>query len=480
MMTTKKKMAFKYRAYPTRSQQTYFDETIHSCWWFYRFVLHHYEDDHKIAKKSYYDEEFSWYENRAYHPYWYRDIPKTKIKRILNKKTGMYEEKIVKNLPRIPNECYILGSPLRHQGTGNTSTYKLLQKIRDFAPQFSRYNLPRNKFTQVNSRYNLPNIPAVVMQEVLERVAHAFDKFWKEGGGYPNYPKERNYRSVTWTSGITIYKEEGLIKLSRMPGLLQIVYHTPIKGVIKRANVSKDILGQYYVSLMCEFAEEPEVLSGKGVVGIDMNIKAIDFSTRSFITLSTGEKIDIPRWYTEATEKLTKIQHAISKCSPGSDEWRKHNRHLKHLYENVSNKKKNWLNCLTARLSREFEYVVIEDLDLTTFHKKRKNPEEVPDMQLASERGVRKAWTETPFGEFKRQLGYKMGGRLIAVNPAYTSQTCNKCGYRNTELTLADRAWKCPKCGSELDRDINAAVNIRNAGLAFISSSIKKQEENNN
>jgi putative transposase len=438
-MTTKK-MAFKYRAYPTRSQQTYFEETIHSCWWFYRFVLHHYEDDYKTAKKNFHDSIGTWYScNSAYHPNWFRGAT---IK------------------PKIPKECYPLGAPLRHQGAGDTSTYKLLQKAREARP-------------------HLKDIPAVVMQEVLERVAHAFDKFWKEGGGYPNYPKERNYSSVTWTSGISIYKEEGLVKLSRMPGLLQIVYHTPIKGVIKRANLSKDILGQYYISIMCEFSEESVSVDGAAVVGIDMNIKAVDLSTRSFITLSTGEKVDIPRWYTEATEKLTKIQRAISKCSLGSDEWRKHNRHLKHLYESVDNKKKYWLHNLTARLSREFKYVVIEDMNLTGFHKKRKNPEEVPDMQLAGERGIRKAWTETPFGEFKRQLGYKMGRRLIAVNPAYTSQTCSICGTRNAELTLDDRVWKCPKCGSELDRDVNAAVNIRDAGLTFISSSIKKQEEKN-
>lgn len=435
-MTTTK-MAFKYRVYPTRSQERYIDECIHSCWWFYRYILHQYEDDYKQAKINYQKEVLSYYDlNIAYHPLWFRIEP-GKVK--------------------IPKEFYPLGAPIRHQGVGILSTYKFLQKARMERP-------------------HLKNIPAVTMQEVLERVAHAFDKFWKEGSGYPNYPKERNYKSVTWTSGIEMFPNN-LLKISKLPGLLKIVYHRPIKGKIKRANISKDILGRYYVSLMCEFSEEKENVVKEHIVGIDMNIKAIDESSRSFITLSTGEKIDIPRWYTQYEEKLANVQRKIAKTELGSKEWRKYNRWIKHIYDDIQNKKDYWLHNITHRLSSEFDYVVIEDMNLTGFHKKRGKPEEATDMELAGDRGQRKAWTETPFGEFKRQLGYKMGARLIAVNPAYTSQTCNTCGKRKEDLTLSDREWECPSCGKVLDRDINAAKNIRDAGLVFINKSIKKQEE---
>jgi putative transposase len=436
-MTTVK-MAFKYRAYPSKSQQKFLDECIHSCWWFYRYVLHNYEDDYKSAKKNYQEQVLSYYDlNIAYHPNWFRREP-GKVK--------------------IPKEFYPLGAPIRHQGKGELSTYKLLQRARA-------------------DRIHLQNVPAIVMQEVLERVAHAFDKFWKEGGGYPNYPKERNYSSVTWTGtgNVKLYKDEQLLKLSGFPGLLKIVYHRPAQGTIKRANVSMDSLGRYYVSLMCEF-ESVEKPNGEDIVGIDMNIKAIDETSRSFIALSNGEKVDIPRWYTQSQEQLAKIQRKIAKVQIGSERWRKYNRHLKHLYEDVDNKKKEWLHQLTHRLSSEFGYVVIEDLTLTGFHKKKKRSEEVDNMVLAADRGVRKAWTETPFGEFVRQLDYKMGNRLVRVNPAYTSKKCNVCGKINGYLTLSDREWVCP-CGAHLDRDINAAINIRNDGIVFINESIKRQEE---
>jgi putative transposase len=432
-------MAFKYRAYPSKPQQKFLDECIHSCWWFYRYVLHNYEDDYRSAKKNYQEQVLSYYDlNVAYHPNWFRREP-GKVK--------------------ILKEFYPLGAPIRHQGKGELSTYKLLQKARA-------------------DRKHLNVVPAIVMQEVLERVSHAFDKFWKEGGGYPNYPKDRNYSSVTWTgtNNAKLYKDEQLLKLSRLPGLLKIIYHRPIKGTIKRVNVSKDGLGQYYVSIMCEFVED-EKPQGVDVVGIDMNIKAIDETSRSFIALSNGEKVDIPRWYTQSQERLAKIQRKIAKVETGSERWRKYNRHLKHLYEDVDNKKKEWMHQLTHRLSTEFKHVVIEDLTLTGFHKKKKHSEEVDNMVLAADRGVRKAWTETPFGEFKRQLEYKIGDRLIRVNPAYTSNRCNSCGAINESLTLSDREWVCQKCGVKLDRDINAAINIKNDGLVFIRESIKRQEE---
>jgi len=472
--------AFKFRVYPNSVQKRFFDESIQACWWFYRYVLHHYEDDYKTAKKNFERDILSHYTSGNYQVDWEDVDPRLHFARFHFKKRKVVRRDYYNKNKEvrseilkitIPNECYFLGSPLRHQGVGKTSTYKLLQKVRSNTPTFSRYNLP-NRLSMVNSQVNLSIIPATVMQEVLERVAHAFNKFWKEGGGYPNYPKERDYSSITWTgaSSIELFKKESLLKLSKLPGLLEISYHRPIQGTIKRANISRDILGQYYVSLMCDF-EEIQEKCGVGVIGIDMNIKQIDKDSRSFIALSDGRKIDIPRWATQFEDELAKKQRAVSKCVLKSEDWVRQDRKVKHLHEKIQNKKNDWLHHITFDLSQKYEYVVIEDMDLTKFHKKRTNPEEIDNMQLAGERGQRKGWTEASHGEFKRQLAYKFGDRLIKINPAYTSKTCNSCGLINNELTLGDRVWKCP-CGAEHDRDINAAINIRNAGLL-----IKNQQE---
>ena len=432
------KMAFKFRIYPSRPQIQYLNDCIRSCWWFYRYVLHHYEDDYKYAKQEYGKHVLSWYYgNVAYHPYW-------------------LQVKITKS--KIPKDCYLLGAPIRHQGIGVLSTYKLLQRVRRERPY-------------------LMNIPAIVLQEVLERVAHAFDKFWKEGGGYPNYPKEKSYNSVTWTDSdnIKLYTESSaLLRLSKVPGLIKITLHRVPPGKIKRVTISKDILGQFYASIVCEYGKEPEPARENNIIGIDMNIKAIDDDSRSFIAMSDGTKVDIPRWYSLCLKKLAKLQRDVAKCERGTHDWYRANRRVKHLYEDVQNKRNEWLHKLTANLKKTFTHVVIEDMTLTGFHKKKNRSEPVDNMQLAADRGVRKAWTETPFGEFKRLLKYKIGDGLICVDPKYTSKTCNVCGFVNEDLTLSDREWACPKCKTQHDRDVNAAINIRNRGIVFLKGPIKR------
>jgi len=433
-MTTTK-MAFKYRAYPTRSQERYIDECIHSCWWFYRYVLHQYEDDYKQAKANYQKEVLSYYDlNVAYHPFWFRREP-GKVK--------------------IPKEFYPLGAPICHRGKGIFSTRQLLKVLRRDQPQFRK-------------------ISSDVMEDVLDRVNGAFNKFWKNNSGYPHYPKEKDYCSITWIDGrtgkIKLFENDNLLKLSKISAPIKIKYHRPIKGKIKRANVLKDILGRYYVSLVCEFDDvKQKNVNEESIIGIDMNIKAIDESLRSFITLSTGEKIDVPRWYTQYEEKLIKIRRMISETKFGSNKWKKYNRLLKHIYDNIKNKRNYWLHNLTRKLENKYDYIIIEDMDLTKFYRKRDNPEEATDMELANDRSHRKAWNETPFGNFKRYLGYKMGNKLIAVNPAYTSKTCNHCKNINYNLKR-EKEWKCQICGNILDRDINAAKNIRDAGIIILKN----------
>jgi len=423
--------AYKYRIYPTNRQKQYIEMCIRSCWWFYRYVLHNREDDYKSAKAEYAREILSWYTgNRAYHPYWMGLPPKE------NKQ------------PPIAHEFYPRGVPLRHRGKGEWTTYTLLKIVRKKYPF-------------------MEEIPAVVLQNVLDRVDSAFQNFFRSGTGYPKYPKERNYRSIVWTGGsdsIRLDESSGRIRLSKFPGSLKVVYHRPITGSVKRAIISKDGLGQYYVSLVCEYDSEQTPTEPERVVGIDMNIKAIDESSRSFIALSDGSKINIPRFYSLIGDKLAKVQKKQAKCERGSAEYHKFARIVSHIYEDRNNKQDNWLNVLTYDLSSKYDFVVLEDMNLAKFHEKRDKPGEAANMELAADRGSRKAWTEAPFGKFRQQLTYKMKNRVILVDPKNTSKMCNSCGQLNESLSLSDREWTCSKCGVHHDRDTNAAINILNRG----------------
>ena len=425
-------MAFKYRIYPLKYQKRIIDQWIHNCWVFYRYVLHHYQDDYTFARQNFHDKIFSYYcKNVAYHPNWY----------------------IVTEKPKIPKEYFIHGAPLNNRGKSKYASYQLVQKIQA-------------------QRSNFKLMPVCILQEVLDRVDFAFKKFWKEGKRYPRYPKEKEYNSITWQGkgSIRLNESECKLWLVKFPGLLKVKYHRPIKGKIKRANISRDILGQYFVSFMCEIEEGSKKITTQKILGIDMNIKQLDDLTRSFITLSSGNHIDIPRWFNIYERKLGKAQKKRSKCKIGSTDWQKYSRHIKHLYDDIQNKRNDWLHNLTYWIASEYDYVAIEDLVLTDFHKKQENWREMPSYQLNINRGLRKAWRETPFGEFKRQLLYKMKDRVIIVDPKNTSKQCNKCHYINESLALSDRKWICPQCGIFHDRDTNAALNIKERALQQINS----------
>ena len=438
METTKTKMAYKFRVYPSRRQQTILRMWLHDCWWFYRYALHNFEDDYNFAKFSYL-ENFAWYGHKT-----------TNLK--------------------IPNEYYYLGKPITHQGGGkkttgiSTSDYEFVKLARVIL---------KNKHRGNNIEVDIP--PAVMLQEVLERVNNARVKFFKGEGGYPKYPKERNYSSMTWTSSdsIILYDEQGKVKLPGI-GVLNLVYHRPIRGKIKRVNVSIDILGNWHVSLMCEFEKEINALPivpDPKIIGVDMNIRGINNNERYFITLSDGKKINKP--ISNAEQLIAYWNTRLSKYNYNTQEYKLISRKIKHIRERDSNKKEWWLHDITTTLKNNYDYVVIEDMDLRDFHIKRENPSEVSNSVLKGDRTKRKAWTDNSFSEFVRMLSYKMGDHLIKVNPAYTSKTCNKCGNVNNELT-SESSWICPKCGVVHDRDINAAKNILARGV----TEIKEQQEN--
>lgn len=522
--------AYKYRIYPTKPQKKYIDETIHLCWWFYRYVLHHYQDDRAQGIQNLYKWLPYCYQSIAYHPNWFDLKPVSTVKPVkpekvkkskkkalvpVEQKLSEYEtwkrgndslkeqcEKMMLHWSfhgkigpgkvwttcdyKVPQNCYrnetfhpvdvcypmVDGSPgksdknrrgsLRSQGKGDLSTYKLISKARIQRPELNR-------------------LPAIVLQEVLERVDSAYQKFFK-GGGYPKFPKDSTYSSITWTQleQDDLIESEGLIKLSKFPKYIKINYHRPVTGKIKRANISRDDLGQYFISLMCNVTTDTIEPRGDRIIGIDFGVgKKEDPELRSFLILSNGIKIDTPMWDARIENGIARVSRKMARHPKGSPTWLKYKRWLNHLYDDRNNQKDYWVHNITSSLAKDYDYIVIEDLDLTKFHEKRKDPVDVSNKKLKAERSLRKAFTEVGLSEVVWQLSYKLPkGHLVKVDPAFTTQACNCCGYVNDPpITLSVRRWVCPHCHEVHDRDVNAARNILKAGLAVINNPIKIQPE---
>ena len=212
--------------------------------------------------------------------------------------------------------------------------------------------------------------------------------------------------------------------------------------------ISKNPSGRYFASVLVETNEnipERQIPIKESTIGIDFGLK-------TFLTTSKGEKIYSPEYLKQSLVKLQKLSKKHSKKQKGSKNKEKERIKLARLHEKISNQRLDFLHRLSSKLVSENQTICIEDLNL---------------------QGMSKLWgrkiNDLSYYTFTQMLLYKSvwnGKNLIKIgrfDPS--SQICHKCGCRNHNLKLTDRTWECPNCNSKLDRDINAAINIRDFGL---------------
>ena len=207
--------------------------------------------------------------------------------------------------------------------------------------------------------------------------------------------------------------------------------------------------GRWYASLTVE-REEPavrEALRG-GAVGVDLGIKTL-------ATLSDGTVIENPRALRKSERKLKRAQKALSHKTRGSKRHAKARAKVARLHAHVANQRLDAIHKTTTMIARTYSTVCIEDLNVAGMVKNRR---------------LAKAIMDASFGEFRRQLEYKTacsGAALHVVDRWYpSSKTCSKCGRVKAKLPLAERVYRCDACGLTMDRDLNAAINIKVAGSA--------------
>lgn len=292
------------------------------------------------------------------------------------------------------------------------------------------------------------------LQKCLKDLDMAYQKFFKEHAGYPKFKSKKNryksYRtSYTKTSaGGNIIFLNKHIKLPKL-GLVKIRDKQIPQGRILNATISQEPNGHYYCSLCCTDVELEQFPKTNKNVGIDLGL--VDFAI-----FSDGLKIDNPRFYEKSEKKLAKLQRELSRKTIGSNRWNKARIKVANLQKHISNQRKDFLQKLTTQIVRMYDVISIEDLD-------------VKSMKETNSDTRNKRVGDVSWSEFRRMLTYKSQwyGRKLSVIDRYypSSQICHCCGNRDGKKSEDIRFWICPNCNSELDRDINAAINILDEGL---------------
>lgn len=295
----------------------------------------------------------------------------------------------------------------------------------------------------------LYEVSNVALQQGLQHLQNAFVNFWGKRARYPQFKSRRKSRaSATFTTSGFRYRD-GKLTLAKMAEPLDVRWSRPLPEGAEPSTVtvSRDAAGRWFVSILVEETIQQHPAAGS-VTGIDAGIT-------SLLTLSTGEKIANPRHERRDRLRLAKAQRAMARKVKGSANREKARRKVARVHARIADRRADFLHKLSTRIVRENQAVVIEDLSVRN---------------MVKNHSLARAISDASWSEFRRMLEYKAdwhGRTVIAVDRFYpSSKTCSACGAIAAKMPLSVREWECARCGARHDRDVNAAVNIRAAGLA--------------
>ena len=297
----------------------------------------------------------------------------------------------------------------------------------------------------------LNEVSSVPLQQCLRHLDTAYRNFFRKTARYPQFRRKDGPQSAEFTKSGFNYRD-GVLKLAKMAEPLTVVWSRDLPCDPSTVTVIREADGCWYVS--CRVVATVQPLAGGGEIGIDLGLKDL-------AVLSTGEKIANPRHLTKRQKRLARLQRRLAKKQKGTKNRAKAKLKVARAHAAVRHARQDFLHKLSTRLIRENQAIAVESLSVKGMLRAKRCSRSIADA----------GW-----GELVLMLTYKAAWyerRLVKIDRFFPStKTCSECGTTGHKLTLADREWTCPDCGAVHDRDVNAAINIRTAGLAGIACGV--------
>ena len=305
-----------------------------------------------------------------------------------------------------------------------------------------------------------------VLKQSIINLEQSYKNFFKQHKGYPKFKSKHDDQKVRFprhaVSLKTFNEDRSSINLTKTIKDLKFECSNRDKNYLYKNNkgirsvtITKTKSGKFYGSILID--GDLLIPKSKPIntsIGIDLGIKTL-------LTFSDGIMIDNPKWIRSNEKQLKKLHKQLSKKQKGSNNRNKARLKLAKLHENIKNKKQDFLHNITTKIINDNQVIILEDLCVRGMLKNHKLAKSIQELGLH---------------ELRRQLEYKSrwyNRELIFVNRFYpSSKTCCKCGWKNNNLTLNDREFICKDCGNVMDRDLNAAINIKNEGIRILKERI--------
>jgi putative transposase len=296
----------------------------------------------------------------------------------------------------------------------------------------------------------LDDADSQALQQSLRNLARAFQNFFEKRGKYPRFKSKHGRQSIQYPQRVKI--EGSRIYLPKV-GWVECVVHREIVGKVKTVTVSRNACGQFHAAILTDNGElMPAVKTEGKAIGIDVGL------THLAVT-SDGSKFENPRHLRKAERNLKRKQRKLSRKKKGSNSRNKARRLVARAHERVACARKDHLHKLSHRLVNENQVIVVEDLHVKGIMKNH---------------CLAKATGDAGWGMFTGFLEYKAaraGNAFLKCDRWYpSSKACSACGSICDKMPLDIRAWTCVHCGAHHDRDINAAINIRDEGLRILAA----------
>lgn len=281
------------------------------------------------------------------------------------------------------------------------------------------------------------------VQDVVQRLEKAFKRFFTKQGGFPRFKKVKKYRSFTLKqSGWKLLEGNKVQVLGRT---YKYVLSRPLDGEVKTVTIKRDSLGRLWIvfSLVMTVGV-PEFTTGK--------IGGFDFGLRKFLTNDEGQVIQSPMFFEQSRKKVATLNRELSRKKDGSNNRKRAKYRLAKAHDDIANKRRDWFYKLSHDLCDEYSHIFLEDLNI---------------------KGMQRRWgrkiSDLAFSEFVSILEHVASKCGVLVHKIDrwepTTQICSCCGHRQ-KLLLHETVFECENCGSIMDRDHNAAKNVKKVGAS--------------
>ncbi len=305
----------------------------------------------------------------------------------------------------------------------------------------------------------LTGVHSQILQQSLKDLDRAYQNFFEKRAGFPTFRKKGQNDSFRYPQGVKLDCPNARIFLPKV-GWVTYRKSREVLGAIKNVTVRRSG-DKWFVVIQTEREVAVPSHPSPGIVGIDLGVAR-------FATLSDGTVILAPD-LSGLEKQLKHAQKDLSRKKKGSRNREKARNRVRALHRKIADVRADFLHKTSTTICKSHAIVVLEDLRVGNMSRSAKGTVESPGKSVRAKSGLNRSILRQGWGEFRRQLDYKLawnGGMLVVVSPAYTSQTCSECGHVSPENRETQSRFVCRSCGTIQNADLNAAKNILRAGHA--------------